>query len=154
LCSPEVSYRSFKQYHLRHLHLNQLEPEIMSLPTNLRYTTTHEWVRAEPDGECTVGLTAYAKDALGDIVYFELPKLGKEHAAGQACGVVESVKAASDINMPVAGVITGANDNVKDAPESVNAEPYEAWVFKFKPANAADLDKLLSADDYQKNIGA
>jgi glycine cleavage system H protein len=125
----------------------------MSLPTNLRYTNSHEWVRAEPDGECTVGLTAYAKDALGDIVFFELPKIGKEHSAGQACAVVESVKAASDINMPVTGVITAVNDAVKDAPESVNAEPYEAWVFKFKPANRADLDSLLSADDYQKLIG-
>jgi glycine cleavage system H protein len=126
----------------------------MSLPTNLRYTTTHEWVRAEPDGECTVGLTAFARDALGDIVYFELPKIGKEHSAGQPCAVVESVKAASDINMPVAGVITAANDAVTDAPESVNAEPYDAWVFKFKPANRADVESLLSADDYQKLIGS
>lgn len=126
----------------------------MSLPTNLRYTATHEWVRAEPDGECTVGLTAYAKDALGDIVYFDLPKVGKAHAAGEACSVVESVKAAADINMPIAGMITASNDAVKDAPESVNAEPYDAWVFKFKPANAADLNHLLSADDYQKIISA
>lgn len=126
----------------------------MSLPTNLRYTATHEWVRAEPDGECTVGLTEYAKDALGDIVFFDLPKIGKEHPAGQACAVVESVKAAADINMPVAGAITAANENLQDAPESVNAEPYEAWVFKFKPANADDLNKLLSPDDYQKIISA
>ncbi|MEN3297384.1 MAG: glycine cleavage system protein [Burkholderiales bacterium] len=125
----------------------------MSVPTNLRYTETHEWVRVEPDGECTVGITAYAKDALGDIVYFDLPKVGKEYSAGDACGVVESVKAASDINMPAAGVITAGNNAVKDAPESVNAEPYEAWVFKFKPKNVADVNNLMSPEDYQKTIG-
>lgn len=125
----------------------------MNMPTDLRYTTTHEWVRVEPDGECVVGLTAYAKDALGDIVYFELPKVGKEHAAGQACAVVESVKAASDINMPISGVITASNEAVKDAPETVNAEPYEAWVFKFKPSNPAQLNDLLTADDYRKLVG-
>jgi glycine cleavage system H protein len=126
----------------------------MSVPTNLRYTETHEWVRVEPDGECTVGITAFAKDALGDIVYFDLPKVGKEYSRGDPCAVVESVKAASDINMPVAGVITAGNDAVKDAPESVNAEPYEAWVFKFKPKNVADVNKLMSPEDYQKTIGA
>jgi glycine cleavage system H protein len=126
----------------------------MSVPTNLRYTETHEWVRVEPDGECTVGITAFAKDALGDIVYFDLPKVGKEYSPGDPCAVVESVKAASDINMPVAGVITAGNDAVKDAPESVNAEPYEAWVFKFKPKNVADVNKLMSPEDYQKTIGA
>ncbi|MEN3364898.1 MAG: glycine cleavage system protein [Burkholderiales bacterium] len=126
----------------------------MNVPTNLRYTATHEWVRMESDGVCTVGLTEYANDALGDIVFFDLPKVGKEHPAGEACAVVESVKAAADINMPIGGVITAANEAVKDAPESVNAQPYEAWVFKFRPANAGDLDHLMSAEDYQKIITA
>jgi glycine cleavage system H protein len=126
----------------------------MSLPTNLRYTATHEWVRAEADGQCTVGLTEYAKDALGDIVFFDLPKIDKELPAGEACAVVESVKAAADINMPIAGTVTAGNETLKDAPESVNAEPYEAWVFKFKPANPGDLDNLLSPEDYQKIISA
>lgn len=125
----------------------------MNVPTDLRYTTTHEWVRAESDGEYVVGLTEYAKDALGDIVYFELPKVGAEHSAGQACAVVESVKAASDINMPISGVITASNEAVKDAPDSVNAMPYEAWVFKFKPENPGQLNDLLTADDYRKLIG-
>lgn len=125
----------------------------MNVPTDLRYTTTHEWVRVDSDGEYVVGLTAYAKDALGDIVYFELPKVGAEYSSGQACAVVESVKAASDINMPISGVITAGNEAVKDAPETVNEKPYEAWVFKFRPANPDQLIDLLTADDYRKLIG-
>lgn len=120
----------------------------MNTPDNLKYTKSHEWVRVEDDGTLTVGITDHAQEALGDIVFLELPEAGRTLAAGEECAVVESVKAASDIYAPVAGEVLAANDEVLDAPESVNADAYANWLFKLKPANLADVDALLDAAGY------
>ncbi|MBR7783415.1 glycine cleavage system protein GcvH [Undibacterium luofuense] len=125
----------------------------MSVPAELKYTQSHEWVRVEADGTVAVGITAYAQDALGDIVFVDLPAVGTELSAGKDCAVVESVKAAGDIYAPVSGEVVAINDEVKDAPESINADAFSAWLFKLKPANMAEVDALMSADDYAKNIG-
>lgn len=125
----------------------------MNVPSDLKYTSTHEWVRVEADGTIAVGITEFAQDALGDIVFIELPKVGQALTAGKDCAVIESVKAAGDIYAPVTGEVVAINAAVVDAPESVNADAFSAWLFKLKPANAADVDALLSAADYAKNIG-
>lgn len=125
----------------------------MNVPADLKYTSSHEWVRVEADGTLTVGITDFAQDALGDIVYVELPKVGSALTAGKECAVVESVKAAGDIYSPVSGEVVGVNETLADAPESVNTDAFGAWLFKLKPANAADVDALLSADAYAQNIG-
>lgn len=125
----------------------------MNVPAELKYTESHEWVRTEADGTLAVGITEYAQDALGDIVYVELPKIGQALTAGKDCAVIESVKAAGDIYAPVSGEVVAINESLSDAPESVNADAYGAWLFKIKPTNAADVDALLSAADYAKNIG-
>ncbi len=121
-----------------------------NVPANLKYTESHEWVRAEADGTVTIGITDHAQEALGDLVFIELPEVGKSYAAGQELCVVESVKAAADVYAPIAGEITEVNQPVADAPESVNQDAYAAWLFKLKPANAADLDALLDAAAYAK----
>ncbi|MES2935034.1 MAG: glycine cleavage system protein GcvH [Pseudomonadota bacterium] len=126
----------------------------MNIPAELKYTESHEWVRAEADGSVTVGITEYAQDALGDIVYVELPKVGTAFGAQEDCAVVESVKAASDIYAPIAGEIIAINEDVSGAPEKINDDAYGAWLFKLKPANIADLDGLLDAAAYGKNTGA
>jgi glycine cleavage system H protein len=123
----------------------------MNIPADLKYTESHEWVRAEADGTYTVGITEYAQDALGDIVFVELPKVGKSYTAGDDAAVVESVKAASDIYAPVTGEIVAVNQAVADAPESINADAYSAWLFKLRPSDANSIDGLLSADAYAKN---
>ena len=125
----------------------------MTTPTDLRYTASHEWVRTESDGSLTVGVTDHAQEALGDVVFLELPEAGRVVAAGEAIAVIESVKAASDIYAPVAGEIIASNEAAVDAPESVNADAYAAWLFKIKPANAADVDALLDAAGYEAAIG-
>ena len=125
----------------------------MSVPGDLKYTKSHEWVRVEADGIIAVGITEFAQDALGDIVFIELPKVGQTLTAGKDCAVIESVKAAGDIYAPVTGDVVAVNDAVVDAPESVNTDAFSAWLFKIKPANAADVDALMSAEDYAKNIG-
>ena len=122
----------------------------MNIPADLKYTESHEWVRAESDGTVTVGITEYAQDALGDIVFVELPKVGKSYTAGDDAAVVESVKAASDIYAPVSGEVIAVNDAVVDAPESINADAYANWLFKIKPADAAAVDGLLDATAYGK----
>jgi glycine cleavage system H protein len=121
----------------------------MSIPANLRYTDSHEWIRKEPDNTLTIGITDHAQAALGDIVFLELPEAGRVVKAGQQVAVVESVKAASDIYAPVAGEIIEANQAAVDAPESINTDAYTAWLFKIKPANLDDIDALLAADAYQ-----
>ena len=121
----------------------------MNIPGNLRYTTSHEWVRIEADGSLTIGVTDHAQEALGDVVFLELPDAGRAVAAGEAIAVIESVKAASDIYAPVAGEIIGSNQEAVDAPEAVNADAYATWLFKLKPANAADVDALLDAAGYE-----
>lgn len=125
----------------------------MNVPAELKYTESHEWVRIEADGAMTVGITEFAQDALGDIVYVELPKIGQALTAGKECAVIESVKAAGDIYAPVSGEVVSINESLADAPESINADAYGAWLFKVKPTNAVDADALLSAEDYAKNIG-
>jgi glycine cleavage system H protein len=126
---------------------------MMTIPAELKYTESHEWVRVEADGTVTVGITEFAQDALGDIVFVELPQVGKSFEAGTDCAVVESVKAASDIYAPIAGEVLAVNEAVADAPEQINQNAYDAWLFKLKPANISDVDGLMSADAYGKNIG-
>ncbi len=120
----------------------------MNIPSDLKYTKSHEWVRVEADGTVTVGITDHAQELLGDLVFVELPDVGKELAAEQEAAVVESVKAASDVYAPIAGTVIAVNNAVPDAPESVNQDAYAAWLFKMKPANAADVDALLDATAY------
>lgn len=122
----------------------------MNVPADLKYTKSHEWIKQEADGSVTVGITDHAQEALGDIVFLELPEAGRTVKAGEECAVVESVKAASDIYAPVAGEIMAKNDAASDVPESVNQNAYAAWLFKMKPANPADLDALLDAAAYEK----
>ena len=120
----------------------------MNVPANLKYTKSHEWVRAEANGTVTIGITEHAQELLGDLVFVELPEIGKELATAQEAAVVESVKAASDVYAPIAGTVTEVNQAVIDAPESINADAYAAWLFKLKPANAGDLGGLLDAAAY------
>ena len=126
----------------------------MSIPANLKYAPTHEWARLEADGTVTVGITQHAQELLGDMVFVEPPDVGRKLAAKEECAVVESVKAASDVYSPVAGVVVAVNDEVTDAPEKINADPYANWMFKLKPANPADLDGLLDAAGYQAIVDA
>lgn len=126
----------------------------MNIPAELKYTESHEWARTEADGTISVGITDYAQDALGDIVFVELPEIGQTLVAGKDCAVVESVKAASDIYAPVSGEVVAVNESLADAPEQINANAYDAWLFKLKPAKPGDLGGLLDAAAYGKNIDA
>lgn len=124
----------------------------ITYPENVKYAATHEWVRVEGD-TAVVGITDYAQDALGDIVFVELPEAGEEKQAGDAFGVVESVKAASDVFMPVGGAISATNDALKDTPETVNSDAFGAgWMLKVFPYNAADVEKLMDAATYKSKI--
>ncbi len=120
----------------------------MTTPEHLKYTETHEWVGTEADGTLAVGITDHAQEVLGDIVFLELPPVGKRYAQGEACAVIESVKAASDINMPVAGIVVAANDGLVQSPEQVNADAYGAWMFRIKPDKPADIGGLMDAAAY------
>ena len=111
----------------------------MNTPANLKYAASHEWARTEADGTVTIGITDHAQEALGDIVFLELPAVGRVVKAGEECAVVESVKAASDIYSPVSGEVVDINQPAVDAPESVNADAYATWLFRIKPASAAEL---------------
>jgi len=126
----------------------------MNLPADLRYTESHEWVRREADGTLTVGITDHAQAALGDLVYVELPAVGKTLAARDAAAVVESVKAASDVYAPVGGEVVAVNEALRGTPEQVNADAYGAWLFKLRPADAGAVDRLLDAAAYEKVAGA
>ena len=119
-----------------------------NVPANLKYTASHEWVLKNTDGSVTVGISDHAQEALGDVVFVELPEVGAELAAGQEAGVVESVKAASDIYAPIAGTVLAVNDVLTDSPELVNSDPYASWFFKLQPSNAADIEALLDAAGY------
>lgn len=121
----------------------------MNIPTDLKYTATHEWVKRNADGTVTVGITAHAQDLLGDMVFVETPAVGRTLAAGEECAVVESVKAASDVYAPVAGEVVAANAEVEASPEIINQDAHAAWMFTLKPANPAELDGLLDAAAYQ-----
>ena len=126
----------------------------MKLPTDLRYTETHEWIRREADGTLTIGITDHAQEQLGDIVFLELPEAGRKVGARESVGVVESVKAASDIYAPVAGEIVAANADVATAPEKVNEDAFGAWLFRIRPSDASAADKLLDAKAYEKAAAA
>jgi glycine cleavage system H protein len=118
-------------------------------PSELRYARSHEWARLEEDGTVTVGITDHAQDALGDVVFVEHPEVGQQLVAESEAGVVESVKAASDIYAPVSGKVVAVNTTLEDAPENVNQDPYgDGWFFKLEPDDPADLDALMGADDY------
>ncbi|CAB3758615.1 glycine cleavage system H protein [Burkholderia sp. MSh2] len=123
-----------------------------NVPAELKYTDEHEWIRTEADGTLTIGITDHAQNTLGDIVFLELPPVGKQVKAGDAIGVVESVKAASDIFSPVSGEVTAINGDAVDTPEEVNSDPYDTWLFKIKLAAGASTDSLLDAAAYSKLI--
>ncbi|WP_339488835.1 glycine cleavage system protein GcvH [Pseudomonas sp. EL_65y_Pfl2_R95] len=125
-----------------------------NIPAELRYASSHEWARLEADGSVTVGISDHAQEALGDVVFIELPEVGKTLAAGQEAGVVESVKAASDIYSPVGGEVIAINESLADSPESVNTDPYGNWFFKLKPSDVSELEKLLDAGAYKASADA
>jgi glycine cleavage system H protein len=120
-------------------------------PSELKYLATHEWARLEEDGSVTVGITDHAQDALGDVVYVELPELEQEISSGDEAGVVESVKAASDIYTPISGTVIAVNEVLDDEPEKVNQDPYgDGWFFKVEPTDSGELEDMLDADAYQE----
>ena len=127
----------------------------MNNPADLRYTSSHEWLRVEADGTATVGITFHAQDALGELVYVELPEIGRQLAQGDACVVVESTKAASDVYAPVAGEVVAVNTALAEAPQTVNESPFgDGWLFRIRPSDPAQVDALLSADAYAAGPGA
>lgn len=127
----------------------------MENPADLRYTASHEWLRDNGDGTVTVGITAHAQDALGELVYVELPEPGRRVDAGEACVVVESTKAASDVYAPASGEILEVNAALADAPQLVNEAPYaDGWLFRMSLDDPAQSDALLSAADYAGGPGA
>jgi len=118
-------------------------------PSELKYASSHEWARLEEDGTVTIGISDHAQEALGDVVFVELPEVGDTLAAGDEAGVVESVKAASDLYAPIGGEVLEINGVLEDEPETVNSDPYhDGWFFRLQPSDTAELDKLLAADDY------
>ncbi|MEX6500904.1 glycine cleavage system protein GcvH [Pseudomonas zhanjiangensis] len=125
-----------------------------TIPADLRYAASHEWARLEMDGTVTVGISDHAQEALGDVVFVDLPAVGQILAAGQEAGVVESVKAASDIYSPIGGEVIAVNNDLVDAPENVNSDPYGSWFFKLKPSDESELDKLLDAAAYKASADA
>ena len=126
----------------------------MHVPSDLRYTDTHEWVRLDSDGTATVGITWHEQDRLGDLVYVENPKVGGSFHKGQECGVVESVKAASDIFAPVSGEVVAVNEELSKSPEKINQDAYAAWMFKLKATDPGEWQALLDATAYERLIAA
>lgn len=124
-----------------------------NIPADLRFAESHEWARLEADGTVTVGISDHAQEALGDVVFVELAEVGAKFDAKAQAGVVESVKAASDIYAPVAGEVIAVNEELSGSPELLNSDPYGAWIFKLKPGNPADLENLLDAAGYKAAIG-
>ena len=122
-------------------------------PDDLKYSKSHEWVHVNDDGSVTIGITDHAQELLGDLVYVEVPEPGRELDAEEACAVVESVKAASDVYAPIAGTVLEVNEELADNPETVNSDAFGAgWIMKLKPAEADALDDLMDADEYQQFI--
>jgi glycine cleavage system H protein len=121
----------------------------MTTPASLKYTKSHEWLKQETDGTVTVGITHHAQEMLGDLVFVEIPAVGRRLKQGEECAVVESVKAASDVYAPLSGEVVAANAELADAPEQINADAYAAWIFKLKPDNPGELAGLLDAAAYQ-----
>jgi glycine cleavage system H protein len=126
-----------------------------SIPSDLKYLDSHEWARVESDGTVTIGISDHAQGALGDLVFVEVPEVGKSLSKGGAAAVVESVKAASDVYSPLSGEVIAANDSLGSAPELVNQDPYgQGWLFRIKPSNSAELGQLLDAKAYEKALAA
>lgn len=124
-----------------------------TIPGDLKYTESHEWVRLEDDGTATVGVTDFAQESLGDLVFVETPEEGGSFDRGDACAVVESVKAASDVYAPISGEVVAANERLADEPELINSDPFgEGWLMRMQPGNAAELDELLDAEAYQQVV--
>ena len=124
-----------------------------NIPSELRYTKTHEWVRTESDGSLTVGITDHAQGLLGDMVFIELPEVGSNYTSGDECAVVESVKAASDVYCPVAGEVIAVNEELTDTPETVNQDAYDAgWLFKLTPVDEGEVEELMDAEAYNEFI--
>ncbi|MFD5559395.1 glycine cleavage system protein GcvH [Kitasatospora griseola] len=124
-----------------------------NIPADLRFAESHEWARLESDGTVTVGISDHAQNALGDVVFVELAEVGKVFEVGSSAGVVESVKAASEIYAPVGGTVVAVNEELNESPELLNEEPYDAWIFKLKPSDKSELKKLLDAAGYQALLG-
>ena len=124
-----------------------------NIPSELKYAPSHEWVRNEGDGTYTVGISEHAQELLGDMVFVELPEVGDVVDAGEDCAVAESVKAASDIYAPISGEVVAINEELEDAPETVNNDPYgDGWLFRIKATDESELENLLSAEDYANTI--
>lgn len=123
-----------------------------NIPSNLKYTQSHEWIRDEGDGVVSIGISDHAQEALGDLVFVELPEVGTALDAGDECAVVESVKAASDVYAPVGGEVVEVNELLADAPETINSDAYEeGWIFKLKLSDADELEGLMEADAYAEH---
>jgi glycine cleavage system H protein len=123
-----------------------------NVPAGLRYTESHEWARLEADGTVSVGITDHAQRTMGDMVFVEMPTVGKAYEAGDSIATVESVKAASDIYAPVSGTVTAVNEEISDSPEIINEDPYGSWIYRLRPSAAADYKKLLDATAYKKLV--
>lgn len=124
----------------------------MSIPTHLKYSKSHEWVKSEADGTVTVGITHHAQELLGDMVFIELPEVGRVLKQKEECAVAESVKAAADVYSPISGEVTAVNSPLVDEPGKINEDAYSAWLFKLKPSNAAELDGLMDATAYNELV--
>jgi len=123
------------------------------IPSELKYTKSHEWVRTEEDGSVTIGISDHAQELLGDLVFVELPEAGTEMSAEDAACVVESVKAASDVYMPISGEVIAVNESLADAPETINDSPYDdGWLMRVKPSNPDELDDLMDSESYEAEI--
>ena len=126
---------------------------MIEAPDNLKYTEAHEWLRLEDDGTVTLGITDHAQQALGELVFVDVPDAGDSFEVGDACTVVESVKAASDVYCPLAGTVTEANPALGDQPELINSGPYvEGWILRLEPQNPVDLEDMLDAEAYQQLV--
>lgn len=124
----------------------------MSIPTQLKYSKSHEWVKSEADGTVTIGITHHAQELLGDMVFIELPEVGRVLKQKEECAVAESVKAAADVYSPISGEVTAVNSPLVDEPGKINEDAYSAWLFKMKPSNVAELDGLLDAPAYTELV--
>ena len=125
----------------------------MSNPSDLKYHAEHTWIKFEPDGTWLVGITEHAQEQLGDVVYVQQPEVGAHIKQGEPCGVIESVKTAADVHAPASGVVVALNEALADAPESVNSDPYGAWLFRITLNDATELAALMDAAAYEKALG-
>ncbi len=124
----------------------------MSIPTQLKYSKSHEWVKPEADGTVTIGITHHAQELLGDMVFIELPEIGRNLKQKEECAVAESVKAAADVYSPISGEVTAVNSPLVDEPGKINEDAYSSWLFKMKPSNVAELDGLMDAAAYTELV--